>query len=197
MSDRRKLDTSPMLDAIIPDSAALAAVNTAPINGAPELDDEDPRARAARRAAELMEHWGGEQPAAVDDFSLAHITIPDGWEYEWRRLTVWNQPDPAYAVSLAVAGWEAVPTHRHPELMPTGHPLSEQITRRGQGLFERPKVVNDAARARDLRNARNQVRQKEEQLSAAPPGTFDRVDGRGAPTARVKHGIEPLPIPAK
>ena len=78
-------------------------------------------------------------------------------------------------------------------MMPENYPGST-IVRDGQMLMERPKEITDEAKAKDYRNAREQVRAKETQLSGTPAGTFER-DNKGAPMASVKKSYESIPIP--
>lgn len=157
----------------------------------PDLRD-DPRARAAARAKELLEH-GGSMDEGTDEFYIDPADVPDGWAYEWKMETVLNQEDPSYQVHLARTGWEPVPTERHPSYMPKSgdHPI---IRRKGMVLMEKPAVVVQASRDAELRKARNQVRQKEEQLGATPDGTLPRdADARTKP--KINKGYEAIAIP--
>lgn len=156
------------------------------------MRDDDPRARAARRAAEIRGHLG-DQGDGADEFFIAADNIPPGWDYEWKRETVMGQEDPAYQVAIAHAGWEPVPASRHPEMMPKGW-SQETIKRKGLILCERPKEISDAARQRELRNARNQLQIKKQQLNEAPQGQFERSDPRVR--AKIKTSYEPMPVPA-
>jgi len=155
----------------------------------PSLREEDPRAAAARRAAEIRGHLG-EVEEGVDKFRAPEA--PPGWEYEWKRRTVLGQEDPAYQVQLARTGWEPVPTARHPETMPLqgNHP---QIERDGMVLMQRPAIISDEARSTELRRARNQVRVKEQQLNATPDGTLTRDHPSARP--QINKGFEPIPVP--
>jgi hypothetical protein len=137
----------------------------------PEMREEDPRARAAARAAQIRDHIGGMDEGTDEFYKPAS---PDGWTYEWKRHTIWNQEDPAYAVQLAREGWEAVPVSRHPEMMPGGW-TGDVIERKGMRLMERPSEISEEIRRLDFRKAREQVRIKEAQLSGTPEGTMDRV----------------------
>jgi hypothetical protein len=157
------------------------------------VDENDPRSRAAARAAQLREHLGAGLGEGVDEFYIDPAIIPDGWSYEWKRETVLGQPDPSYQVALAHRGWEPVPASRHPELVPPGW-TGAHIPRKGCLLMERPKEITDEVRAQENRRAREQVRQKEAQLSGAPPGTFER-DNKGNPLVNVKKSYESIPIP--
>ena len=113
--------------------------------------------------------------------------------YEWKMKSVLGLEDPTYQTQLARTGWEAVPTDRHPDMMPLGdkYPI---IERKGMVLMERPKIISDRIRERDKKKAREQVRAKEAQLSATPEGQFDRnADDRTRP--RIKKSFEALEVP--
>lgn len=157
----------------------------------PSMREEDPRTRAARRAAELREHKG-DMDDGTDDFFIDGSAIPDGWSYEWKRKTVLGQEDPAYQVALARNGWEPVPASRHSSYMPTGSSYST-IERKGMVLMERPLEISDEVRAIELRKARAQVRHKEEQLNSAPDGQFGRDHSQVKP--KINKSFEPIPIP--
>jgi hypothetical protein len=176
-------------------TAGLAPAATAPRPSTPEtFAEEDPRTRAARRAAELHEHLGaGLDDDGVNEFYIDPRIIPDGWSYEYKRFTVLGAQDPSYQVSLAMKGWEAVPASRHPELMPDNY-KGVTIDRKGMVLMERPAVITAEAVAREHRKAVGQVRQKEEQLNGAPPGTGPR-DNKGTPMVNIKRSYEAIPIP--
>ena len=155
----------------------------------PTMREDDPRAAAARRAAEIRGQFENVDEG-VDEFRTPHA--PDGWTYEWKRRTLLGQEDPAYQVELARMGWEPVSTNRHPEMMPMqgSHPV---IERKGMVLMQRPAVISDEARATELRKARNQVRVKEQQLNAAPDGTLTR--DHPSARAQIKKGYSPIEVP--
>jgi hypothetical protein len=157
----------------------------------PEMRDESPRAAAERRAAEIMGHVDFSADAS-DDFYIAPDMVPDGWTYEWKRKTVYNQEDPAYQIQLARMGWTPVPASRHPEMMPSGWQAAT-IERKGQTLMERPEVITDRVKAKDKEAARNQVRIKEAQLNSAPDGQFGREHPNLA--NKVKKSYSPMVVP--
>lgn len=159
--------------------------------------EEDPRTRAARRAAELREHLGaGLDDDGINEFYIDPRIIPDGWSYEYKRFTVLGAQDPSYQVSLSMKGWEPVPASRHPELMPDNY-HGDAIERKGMILMERPAEITQEAIAREHRKAVSQVRQKEQQLNGTPAGTFER-DNKGTPLVKVNRSYEALiPIPEK
>ncbi|HLY80826.1 MAG TPA: hypothetical protein VKQ70_15695 [Caulobacteraceae bacterium] len=160
-------------------------------NDAPH--EETSRERAERRAAEIMGHLEGAMDEGADELALDNIQVPDGWTYEWKRQSVYGKSDPAYDTRLARTGWEPVPSKRHPAMMPKGH--HGEITRDGLVLMERPKVITDRVKKLMYERARGAVRLKEQQLNEGPPGTFERVDERGRPTAKVRTTHSPVEIP--
>ena len=159
----------------------------------PPLRDDDPRAAAKRRAAEILGHLGT-MDEGVDEFYFSPDQIPDGWTYEWKRRTIMGQEDPAYQVALARTGWEAVPASRHPEMMPAGW-KGNTIERKGMILMQRPQEITERVEELDLRKARNQIKAKEQQLNAAPPGSMEKEfsDPRTRPV--IKKSFEAMPIP--
>ena len=136
-----------------------------------EMREPDPRSAAAKRAQEIMGNIG-QADEGQDSFRTPKA--PDGWTYEWKRNTLFNQEDPAYTVQLAREGWEPVPSSRHPTWMPSNWEKGS-IERKGMVLMERPKEISDEVRRIEYRRAREQVRIKESQLSGTPDGTMDRV----------------------
>ncbi|MEN6608593.1 MAG: hypothetical protein ABFD60_15210 [Bryobacteraceae bacterium] len=156
--------------------------------------EESSLERAKRRAAELRGHIDGVEDS-TDEFFVPPEIIPDGWTYEWKRKMVLNKEDPSYAVQLSREGWEAVPLNRckrHRAMMPQGWD-GPTIERHGMILMERPAEITQEYRNIELRRARAQVRQKEEQLSSTPDGTLTRNDPRVSP--KIKKSYSPVEIP--
>jgi len=162
------------------------------------VDPNDPMERARRRAAELREHASFDPGG--DKFAFDLAIVPPGWSYEWKRFLVMGASDPSYQVSLAQRGWEAVPASRHPEMMPLGHE-GATIDRDGMRLMERPAVITEEAREREKRDAREQVRGKEQQVTAAPAGDSSPFEGtnrdaRGKPLGiKRSYSSEEMEIP--
>lgn len=184
-ADRAKTETAPRAE------PAQEAPPRAEMR--PPMREEDPRARAARRAQELRDHRGS-MDEGTDDFYVDPSSIPPGWDYEWKRRTTLGAEDPAYQVALMRAGWEPVPASRHPEMMPDRGNFSS-IERKGMILMERPKEISDDVRSLELRKARQQVRQKEQQLNSAPDGQFSRDHAQVRP--KINKSYEAIPIPEK
>jgi hypothetical protein len=155
---------------------------------------EEARRRADERTAVLRGHFpDGVIDESTDDFYIPKEDIPEGWDYQWKRHTLLGKEDPAYEVALARTGWEPVPVSRHPNYMPEGYD-GVTIMRRGMLLMERPMEITRDARRNEHKKARDQVRVKEAQLSAAPQGQFQR-DNEGTPLASVKKNYVPMPVP--
>jgi hypothetical protein len=157
----------------------------------PPLRADDPRSRAAKRAAEIRGNVGS-MDEGVDDFYIDTREIPDGWTYEWKRRTIAGQEDPAYQVSLARMGWEPVPADRHPNMMPVRGQYTT-IERKGMMLMERPMELSEEARSIELRRARQQIANKKSQLGSSPDGQFGRDHASVKP--KVSNSYEPMPIP--
>ena len=172
------------------DKALAVAATPEAAPSRPAMRPDDSRADAAKRAAEILGNFDGSE-MSNDDFAAP--VAPDGWSYEWKVKTVLNQEDPARMMGYLRTGWENVPASRHPEMMPVGY-KGDTIERKGQILMQRPKEITDRFKERDRHAARAQVRTKEEQLSAAPQGQFERKN-KDAGLARVSKGYEPMPVP--
>lgn len=159
----------------------------------PAMRDDDPRAAAKRRAAEILGHLG-DMDEGVDEFYFSPDQVPDGWTYEWKRRTIMGQEDPAYQVALARTGWEAVPARRHPEMMPANW-KGDTIERKGMILMQRPREITERIEELDYRKARNQVKAKEAQLAAAPPGTMQAEYTNPKTKPKISKSYEAMPIP--
>ena len=149
-----------------------------------EVDRRASLSRAEARLKEIEKLNDGLDP----EDQYAAPEPPDGFEYEWKRKTIYGQEDPTYAVELIRQGWEAVPLSRHREMMPHGW-AGETIERGGNVLMERPKVLCERSRLRDKQKTAQELREKEIQLGVAPRGQFDRN------SARVRKTFEPMAIP--
>jgi hypothetical protein len=163
----------------------VAKVRERPVSRPPLRD-------AKARAAEIRAH-NIDDVEGTDEFYIPPGDVPEGWGYQWKRQFTMGKEDPAYMVAVTRKGWEPVPTSRHPSYMPRGS-TDPYITRKGMILMEMPQDLIDEANAAELRRAKLQVRNKEEQLSAAPPGQFERSN-KDDPMTKVKKSYTPMPIP--
>ncbi len=135
-----------------------------------------PAARATSRAP------AHEKPARTrrrktmthdDIFWLPIEEIPEGFTYEWKRLSVMGQEDPFYIAQMREQGWEPVLASRHPTWVPPGYD-KPNIIKGGQILMERPEELTNQARAEELAVARQQVREAEARLGMTPRGEMTR-----------------------
>lgn len=134
----------------------------------------DPKAASLARAEARLREIRGNMPEGGDNRDRFYAPPPPpGFDYQWKRKTIYNQEDPAYQVELIRNGWEPVPLSRHPEMMPKGW-TGQTIEIDGQCLMERPKVLTDEARLREDRAAREAVLTKEAQLRATRDGDLGR-----------------------
>lgn len=158
----------------------------------PVMRAEDPRAEADRYAAELLSKMGGQLDEGVDDYKTP--PPPPGWEYQWKRHSVFNQPDISHQNEVQRVGWKFVPVSRHPEMMAGNTNHKGVIERKGMYLMELPKQVVDIMRDKEKHLAKQQVIGKQQQLGAAPAGTFDRSHPQSKP--RISTGYEPIQVPS-
>ncbi len=154
------------------------------------------RERAEARVKQLREGGWDANDATTghDEFYIDPDIVPSYFSYEWKTLQVFGMDHTGHHLNLLKAGWEQVPTSRHPELMPVGTPGHAPITRKGNGLFERPTVLTEESRIAQQRSAKDQVRQKEQSLNDAPAGQFERSN-KDTPLAKVKKGYSQMEIP--
>lgn len=167
-----------------------AAVEAAPARR-PALREDSPRDRAAKRAAELRGHLG-DIDEGTDEFYIDPESIPDGWTYEWKTFSIYNQEQGTYIMQMRREGWEPVPASRHPQMMHKGA-ANDPIMRKGMILMECPTEIVEERRRLQIKAARDQVRFKEAQLAGTPDGTMTRDHAKVRPS--IKKGFEPIPIP--
>jgi hypothetical protein len=160
------------------------------IGGRPALR-ESPRDEAARYAAELRAHRG-ERPISDDPLDVTHLE-PDGWKYEWHTWSIYEQRQNRNMMDSTARGWRPVPRERHPELMPKDSD-QEVIIDKGLMLVELPREIADEYRHNEIREARDQVRYKEQALAGTPEGTMTRTeDPRTRP--KINKSFEAMSIP--
>jgi len=143
----------------------------------PPVRADDPRALAAKRAAEIRNN-SSDLDDGIDEFATP--PAPDGWTYEWKRKSSMNMEDVSHMNHVRRTGWTAVPVERHPEMMQVG--AEGSIERKGMLLMERPEEITLDAKARELRDARQQVNIKSGQMDPkGKGGLLNRQDSQVAP----------------
>mgnify|MGYP001584749267 CR=1 FL=1 len=100
-----------------------------------------------------------------DTFDVPLSMIPDEWEYQWNIVTVVGNPDIARDQShtMYTNGWRPVPSERHAGILVPPNSKGD-IVRGGLRLEERPKAMCDQARLQDVRNAQQQITDRNEVL---------------------------------
>lgn len=131
------------------------------------------------------------------EFFVPPNLIPPGFSYEWKRFETVGLPDKENMNTAHRAGWRAVPATRagHEVLIGVNY-SGDTIVKGGLMLMERPKVLTDAARLRENKEAQQALSDKEAQLHGGTPGTLTaREDARVTP--RVHTSVHrPTEIPA-
>lgn len=151
-----------------------------PQEGSPQEDTEERLMRVSRRQ---------------DKFFIDPRLIPDGWSYEWKRVSVYGQPDPDHMINLKSNHWRPVPLARHPNMMPGISKDGETtaIIKDGQMLMERPLYLTIDAQQEDYEIAVGQVQKLPQDMTNAPVGTFARSGNRTLDaTTGIRRSFRPL-----
>jgi hypothetical protein len=188
------LEEASGLGSAIPDTSESEPVkNAAREDVRPTMREVSDIDRARQRAAEIRGHLG-DLDEGTDEFYIPPDIIPDGWTYEWKRYSTYNEIDSGHIRELERKGWSFVPASRpkHSQLMAIGD-NGNMILRKGLALMERPSEIVDEARMIERRRASDQVRAKEAQLTGTPEGTMTRDHPKARP--QIKKSYEAIPIP--
>jgi len=100
-----------------------------------------------------------------DIFDIPKELIEPGWEMQWIAISIVGNTEIVMDQNLMMLenGWRPVMADRFPgRFMPAGH--KGHIIRGGQGLYERPKVLSDEARAEDIRAAKQLISDRNDSL---------------------------------
>jgi hypothetical protein len=176
---------TPKAQSVAPESVEAVVEESRPAMR-PDMREESPLARAAKRAAEIK-NSGGLTFDGVDEFYIDPSIIPEGWSYEWKRESIYGQKDDTYQLSLRQSGWEPVPYSRHRGKFAEG--TGNTIERKGMLLMERPAVITDEMRRKDNLNARAAVEARKQNVDSSK-GMLGREDSRVAP--KISKGYEPM-----
>ena len=146
----------------------------------PHVEDHDaPRLRMRRRKATINEN----------PYDIPLEEIPEGLTYEWKRWANVGEHDPFYIAAHREQGWEPVSPKRHPNWVPPGY-NEPHIIKNGMILMDRPVELTDEFEREMRQMSRRQVRDAEQRLGAADPGTLDRVEPK-----IVKEYLRPTSMP--
>lgn len=148
---------------------------------------EVPRAQGLTDA-EVLEMFQGEE---LGEFDVPKELIPDGMVYGWWTREVVGKENRQKDADLARRGWRAVDHERHPGMW--GMPGSTgPIMHKGLMLMEVPVEQHQLRERYQRLLAKQAVRDKIAQMSAAPPGTGPRDNPKL--NNKVSRVFEPLPI---
>lgn len=115
-------------------------------------------------------------------FDIDPRIVPEGIDYNWKRITVYGQTDEEHQIDLAESGWTPVPAERHPDKAGRNVKPDSMIIRGGLVLMERPKSFTEEARAEDLSEARQQMRTQFVRLGQTQKGQLQRQKPRAVRT---------------
>jgi len=128
-----------------------------------------------------------------DRFHIPAGVVPDGWMYEWKRKSIFGQPDTTHQVNLQRNGWTPVPASRHPGLwMPVDYPGAVEID--GLALMEIPMALYREAKRDEKRAADEAVRGSRKKMGM---GYSSPVADPSSPEARRVSGVKieaPVPV---
>jgi hypothetical protein len=123
-------------------------------------------------------------PSYRNEFDFKEGEVPEGWAYQWIRLTVHGDPEHSEIFDMMENAWRPVPHSRHAgrfapyflEGTDKSNAKNACIVRRGQLLVERPIGLNEEALAEQKREANSQVNTQFGSLNVPLP---DNVRGMG------------------
>lgn len=136
-------------------------------------------------------------PENTDPFHFDKNEIPEGYGYQWIRVTTYNEADNNNVRQYMNNGWRPVPADRHPDRFDAddkGH-----IVFKGNMLVERPDALNQESRMEEARKAQGQISDQYRQFGHKMEGGFTA----NAPNARnasfinrsFERGIPAAPLP--
>jgi len=129
-----------------------------------------------------------------DKWAVPRHLIPDGMAYQWIRYDVYGKPDNARLAEAEMQGWRSVPARRHDgRFMPPG--TDGPIIVDGMMLHEIPERVNRLKRHMAAQAASARVRDMNDQLIYAPPGTAPRdANPKTMPVTRRESGAMEIQV---
>lgn len=121
--------------------------------------------------------------------------IPDGFTVEWKRVSIYGKEDKQNMIGLEKDGWEPASPKDFPSLVGKNH-RGSVITNGKEDLMLmiRPIELTEEARAEELANARNQVRNKFEEIGISQPGQAPRADSHGNKLTKIRSEYAPVMV---
>lgn len=120
----------------------------------------DPRSESLRRAEARAKELRARPLMGLptDVMNLDKDLAPEGWTYQFKRDSVYGQPDKQSQIGNRASGWEPVPPDRHPDtyIPPDGV------------LMEKPTVVVDEAHKQREKDTKAELRSQRGKLTESP-----------------------------
>jgi hypothetical protein len=105
----------------------------------------------------------------TDPFHVPEEWKPDGWEYEWKAYSVYEQVQQSHMNNMQENAFRPVPASRYPgKFMANGY--EGPILRDGLMLMERPVPLGEEARAEEITKATRQMQNQREALQLSRQG---------------------------
>lgn len=130
---------------------------------------------------------------SVDELYVDPREIPDGFSVEWKRYSTLGKVDNEWLMNLERDGWEPAQPNDFPSRVGKNF-TGNTVTHKDLILMIRPKELSEEAFQEERVNARNQVRQKFEELGMAGSGEAPRIDSAGRKLTNVNVSYDKIPV---
>lgn len=107
-------------------------------------------------------------------FYIDPSVIPEGFDYNWKRITCKGEQDTEHQIDLAENGWTPVPAERHRDKAGQKAEAGSMIIRGGLVLMERPTSITEEAQEEDETKAKDQLRTQFARLGQTDRGALPR-----------------------
>ena len=132
-----------------------------------------PRGRAVAIGRDGKPIWRHATADSHDPFAIDESVMPDGWVWQWKRYSVYNQVDHSYQSQLQRIGkWTPVLAENTPDGMFLPPGSIGPVISEGLILMERPRALHEEAEAEEKMKADSALNKAkvERGLAAASPG---------------------------
>lgn len=150
----------------MPQSTSLASQTVDSERNSQRVAQDRPNTRGTERVrAKRLERPATRRMTDDGRFSIDMAAVPPGFVMEWKRHSIMGMEDKRNQVVIRSYHWEPVPHHMQPHIL--GHLCKnddEHIMVDGQGLYMRPKYLNEEANAESRADTDYQLGQQLESL---------------------------------
>jgi hypothetical protein len=144
-----------------------APAQPAPAAAAPALNA--PRGRAVALGRDGKPIWRHATADSHDPFAIDPSVMPDGWVWQWKRYSVYNQVDHSYQSQLQRVGkWTPVLAENTPDGMFLPPGSSGPVISEGLILMERPRALHEEAEAEEKMKADRALNKAKVERGLAP-----------------------------